>query len=120
VRGYAPGMSVMGSQATLTFRLLESEPAPPGKGHNVMSFEVVSEDGSAPPSILLKASLKMPDHGHPTPEQPIVHEDGGRYTIDPVYMFMPGVWRLDLTALAADGDAGAAIDGAALFFCIEG
>jgi len=118
VRAYVPGMVAEGVAGALRFRLLDSAPTPPGKGNNKLTFEVLTVAGASA-TVTLKTNLKMPDHGHPTPVLPTVTYDAGRYTLTPVFMFMPGVWRLDLSAYEGD-DAGPPVDTAALFFCVEG
>jgi hypothetical protein len=78
-------------------------------------------DGAAVTGDLF-ASLKMPDHGHPTQVQPVVTFDASTatYTIDPAFLFMPGVWRLQFDAYAEGSDAGVPLDTGVYQFCIQG
>jgi hypothetical protein len=117
---YSAGLTQEGAAGELTFTLLSSEPAPPAKGGN--TFEVSLEDAAGDPtSGDLRIELLMPDHGHGTQVTPVVTFDADtqRFRIAPVYLFMAGVWRVEL-ALYADEAADQPRDSATFFFCIEG
>jgi hypothetical protein len=110
-----------GDLGALSFRLAQAEPAPPAKGNNTFHLDITDASG-APMAGSLKVDLKMPDHGHGTSVKPSVSFDPatGEWTIDPLYLFMPGVWRIQLEAYDGSASAGAPLDRTALFFCIEG
>jgi len=114
---YTAKLERAGERGKALFELTSSEPAPPAKGSNVFVVTVRDSDGAAL-SGDLTIDLYMPDHGHGTSVTPrISGDDGGNvFTIEPVYLFMPGVWRVRL-GLEADGSV---IDQAELYFCIEG
>jgi hypothetical protein len=117
---YTAGLAKVGAGGELTFKLLSSEPAPPAKGGN--TFEVSVEDAAGEAATGdLRIELVMPDHGHGTQVTPVVTFDADtqRFTIAPVYLFMAGVWRVDL-ALYADEAATKPRDRATYYFCIEG
>jgi hypothetical protein len=118
---YTANLDRMGQQHVLKFTLVESNPAPPSRGINVMKLKIAHADGSAVTGELL-AKLAMPDHGHPTTVQPLITLDAvtGTYTIDPAYLFMPGVWRLEFDSFEASADAGAPLDTGVYYFCVEG
>ena len=109
-----------GDLGVLTFRLAQLEPAPPAKGNNTFQLQI-SDSSGAPVDGALKVDLKMPDHGHGTSVKPQTTFDPAtnEWTIDPLYLFMPGVWRIQLEAYAGAASA-APLDRTALFFCIEG
>ncbi len=115
---YVAGLSREGERGKLTFRLDTSEPAPPAKGGNTLEVTVLGAD-EEPLSGDLRIQLVMPDHGHGTQIEPVVSFDGAaeRFTIDPVYLFMAGVWRIDLSLY---DDASQPVDRATFFFCVEG
>jgi len=117
---YTANLKRAGQRGMLTFTLVESNPAPPARGNNVLKLRV-EMDGTAVTGDLF-AVLKMPDHGHNVQVQPEVTFDASTatYTIDPVYLFMAGVWRLQFDVYAFDSDAGVPIDTGVYFFCIEG
>lgn len=110
-----------GDLGVLSFRLAQAEPAPPVKGNNTFHLDITDASG-APAGGALKVDLKMPDHGHGTSVKPKVTYDPAtsEWTVDPLYLFMPGVWRIQLEAYDGAATTGAALDRTALFFCIEG
>jgi len=121
VATYTANLDRMGEQHVLKFTLVESNPAPPSRGVNVMKLKIAQADGTAVTGELL-AKLNMPDHGHPTTVQPVITFDAATatYTIDPAYLFMPGVWRIEFDAYSASADAGAPLDTGIYYFCVEG
>jgi hypothetical protein len=117
---YTDNMAKEGELGALTFRFSDFEPAPPAKGSNTFRVQVTNPSGD----VLthgLAVSLIMPDHGHGTSIKPVVSLDAasGVYTVTPLYLFMPGVWRITFDAAAARSDA-AALDRVDLHFCVEG
>jgi hypothetical protein len=114
---YTANLVRPGARSVLSFDLVSSEPAPPARGRNTFELRVTDADGASVAGEL-GVELDMPDHGHGTSVVPVVTFDdaAGVYTITPLYLFMPGVWRIELE-LSVDGDA---LDRAEYFFCIEG
>lgn len=111
-----------GDLGVLSFRLAQADPAPPAKGNNTFHLDITDASGT-PVAGALKVDLKMPDHGHGTSVKPTVSFDPARseWSVDPLYLFMPGVWRIQLEAYEGAATAGATpLDRTALFFCIEG
>jgi hypothetical protein len=118
---YTANLTKPGQKGVYTFQLSQVDPAPPAKGTNTFVVKVLGAD-QMPVSGALGVSLKMPDHGHGTSIKPVVTFDAAAssYTIKPLYLFMSGVWRIQLDAYAGDPDAGPPTDTVAFFFCIEG
>jgi hypothetical protein len=118
---YTANLKKAGQQNVLTFTLVESKPAPPVRGTNVMKLKVTKADNTAVTGDL-QAKLWMPDHGHGTSVQPVITLDPATstYNIDPAYLFMPGVWMLQFSAFEGSADGGVPLDIGAFFFCIEG
>ena len=60
----------------------------------------------------------MPDHGHGTPTPVVVSATGepGEYELDPVNLFMAGLWTIDLVLAMPEGDDEDTVQFA---FCIE-
>jgi len=119
VDSYAAGLEKAGRLGVFSFRLDDSAPAPPAKGANTFVLQVVDASGASA-DVALSVDLKMPDHGHGTSIVPTVSfdPDAQSFTIAPLYLFMPGVWRIDFTARGSGTEA--ASDSAEFFFCIEG
>jgi YtkA-like len=110
-----------GELGVLSFRLSTVEPAPPAKGNNTFQLEIDDAAG-APIEGDLHVDLKMPDHGHGTSVKPTIDFDPQtqQYTVSPLYLFMPGVWRIQLEAYAGAAAGAAPLDRTALYFCIQG
>jgi hypothetical protein len=115
------GLAKAGDLGVLSFRLAQVEPAPPAKGNNTFHLDITDASGT-PVEGALKVDLKMPDHGHGTSVKPNVSFDPAtnEWTLEPLYLFMPGVWRIQLEAYDGAAITGAPLDRTALFFCIEG
>jgi hypothetical protein len=98
--------------------LIESTPAPPAKGDNSWQVQILDPSGVPLDDLTLTISPFMPDHGHGTPVVAEVTPEGadGRYTITPVNMWMPGLWRIRVQI----EDDTTALDTVEYFFCIEG
>jgi hypothetical protein len=107
--------------AGLKFEIQSSDPAPPAKGGDTFVVKITDANGQAMTGDL-SADLYMPDHGHGTTVEPVITFDPATstYTLTPLYLFMPGVWRVRLTAYAGSADAGTAIDTGTFYFCIDG
>ncbi len=114
---YTAKLEKPGLLGMFSFELTSSEPAPPAKGANRFEVRVTGADGEALEGELA-VELDMPDHGHGTSVTPVVSFDAasGIYTIEPVQLFMPGVWRVGLELVTGDTE----LDRAEFFFCIEG
>lgn len=122
---YAGQMEKAGELGVLSFRFSDFEPAQPARGNNTFHVQVfeatgapVSGDDADPSHVDLDVNLLMPDHGHGTSVVPRVTYAAGSYTLTPLYLFMPGVWRIELDAAAAGSDD--VLDRVTLHFCIEG
>lgn len=117
---YTAKLAKPGESGVLDFELTESDPAPPAKGQNTWTLTIKDADGNAMTGTLA-VDLFMPDHGHGTSVPPVVSFDdaSGSYTVKPVYLFMPGVWRITLEYYADPADK-KPLDQVAFFFCIEG
>lgn len=122
---YAGGLEKTGELGNLTFRFSDFNPAQPSRGNNTFHVELLDASGVAlggalgdPGQVAVGVDLFMPDHGHGTSVEPVVTFEAGRYTLAPLYLFMPGVWRVELDAQAAETNT--ALDRVTLHFCVEG
>jgi hypothetical protein len=118
---YAGELAKTGERGVLSFRFSDLEPAPPARGNNTFHVQVNDAAGAAM-QVELAVDLRMPDHGHGTSVEPRVTADEapGRYAVSQLYLFMPGVWRIEFEAYAADAEGAPALDNVTLHFCIEG
>ncbi len=114
---YRPDMSEVGASKALTFILVGGSPAPPAIDDNIWTVKVLDSSG-APATNATFSSIKtwMPDHGHGSPETPMATPNAdGTYTVQPLYLFMNGLWQITFTA-----QVGAVSDTATFSFCIGG
>src|SRR5690606_19979691 len=97
---FSAGMTREG-EAGYVFTLEDSQPSPPRRGDHVWTVAVTGPGGE--PAAGLDVLPCMPDHNHGSPLGPIVTADGeGRFTVERVNLWMPGLW--DLSLAATDGD----------------
>jgi hypothetical protein len=117
---YAGGLNKPGELGVLSFHFSDITPDPPAKGSNTFHVQVSDASGAAMQGKL-GVDLNMPDHGHGTSVKPVSTLDPatGSFTVTPLYLFMPGVWRIRFDAYAADTDA-SPLDSVTLHFCVEG
>lgn len=102
---------------TLSVKMMDAAPAPPSKGMNEMTIEVVDAAGAPVDNATITVTPFMPDHGHGSAVKPVVTPaGGGKYTIAKVYLAMAGLWRITVTVQQASGS----IDEAAFQFCLDG
>lgn len=95
---YVAGLQKAGADEQITARLLEAHPAPPERGNNRWVLEVV--DGATPlTGCVLVLDPNMPAHGHGTWEDAVVTEmeAPGRYAVEPILLYMPGLWEIPIT-----------------------
>lgn len=116
---FVAGMEKVGAEG-ITFRLVSSSPAPPARFDNTWVLELVDAGGAPLAGAEVEVEPFMPDHNHGTSIDAEVTEDTaviGRYTLDPVNLFMPGVWEVTIRATPAGGTA-ADRDEAVFTFCV--
>ena len=120
VMTYAPSMTVTSASGATKYTLVSSSPAPPAHGNDIWTVKVTNAaNGSAMPGLNLGIKTLMPEHGHSSPTiATITDNGGGNYTVgtssNPLYLFMPGVWQIQLFPSAAPTDTGT------FLFCVQG
>jgi hypothetical protein len=119
--GYSGELDKAGELGVLSFRFFDLDPAPPAKGLNTFHVQVTGVAGDVRPGQL-RVDLQMPDHGHGTSVEPIIGADAApaTYTVRQLFLFMPGVWRIEFEALDSPGEDATMLDRVALHFCVEG
>lgn len=114
---FTAGMSKVGSQNEVTFKLISSTPAPPSRGDNTWEIDLVDGTGTAITGAAMVVTPFMPDHNHGTSIKAQVTEPTpGHYEIAPVNLWMPGFWQITVKATPTAGTADAAV----FSFCIPG
>jgi hypothetical protein len=116
---YTDNMQKAGELGRLSFRFSDFVPAPPAKGSNTFDVQITDASDAVITSGL-EVDLVMPDHGHGSSIEPSISFDpaSGVYTVTPLYLFMPGVWRITFAAVSSE--AAAPLDSVDLYFCIQG
>jgi hypothetical protein len=117
---YMVGLPKAGDNGMMYFKLMSAEPSPPARNNNTWVVEVDTMVSGAAGTPISGADLVvtpfMPAHNHPSPDMVYVTPVAGtpgQYTLDPVFLWMPGVWTVTI-----DATQGSAIDSAVYAFCI--
>ena len=111
---YTANMQKPSAMKTFTATLVSSDPAPPVRGGNTWILKLTDASGKPMAGVMPSVVPFMPDHGHGSTVKPTIMDSGdGSYTIDNVYLFMGGVWRV---TIVPTGSA----DSVAFFFCVPG
>lgn len=116
VMTYSAKMAQVGDKGLFQVVLDESDPAPPGRGTNTWAVRVLDAQGMPVTGSTLAVDPFMPDHGHGTSVKPVVTAGAdGSFTITPLYLFMPGVWRIRFTVTTPSDS-----DTVEFWFCVAG
>lgn len=115
---FTVGLEKMGQGGTLDFKLLSATPSPPARGDNSWVVQINQTASGAAPleGAQLQVTPFMPAHQHGSPimVQITPMADAGQYKLEPVNLWMPGVWETTIRA-----SAGSSTDSAVYKFCIE-
>jgi hypothetical protein len=115
---YMPNMTKVGTKGLFTFQLVESRPAPPQRGNNTFLVRVLQV--SRP--VLVELSVVTFFGRTPVRLGPTVTLDAASltYTVDPVYLFASGQWKIEMLAAPPGADAGPVLDETFFSFCVDG
>ncbi|HWO21717.1 MAG TPA: FixH family protein [Kofleriaceae bacterium] len=114
------GLTKPGEQGVYEFKLLSADPAPPARGDNLWQLEVSTI--AAPVAPVSDATLRvtpfMPDHSHGSGKTVLVTPmTAGQYQLEPVNLWMPGLWEVTIQAEAAQ-TGGTQRDRVVFRFCL--
>jgi hypothetical protein len=116
---FTVGLEKAGTSGLFDFKLMTADPAPPARGDNTWTVQVSSMAsgvvGAPVDGATLHVTPYMPAHMHTSqvPTQITAMADPGTYKLDPVNLWMPGVWETTIRATS-----GATSDSAVYKFCI--
>lgn len=101
---WAEGLTHTGDNG-LNVTLQNSDPAIPVRGDNSWVFEM-KDDADEPLTGVADATSvtpRMPAHGHGTSViARVEEEDDAIYRMDPINLFMPGVWEVGISVETSD------------------
>jgi hypothetical protein len=116
---FVVGLDKPGKDGIYDFKLMSATPAPPARNNNTwivqvnqMSMGVV---GAPVDGATMKVTPFMPEHMHGTAVPAVItpQTEPGQYKMDPVNMWMEGVWEITVRATV-----GTTTDTALFKFCI--
>lgn len=113
---FVVGLAKSGAAGMLDFALMSATPAPPARDNNTWTVQIKDTAGTALEGATLTVTPFMPSHQHGSPIAVVVTPTAtpGEYELDPVNLWMPGVWE---TTIQAQKDS--VVDSAVYSFCIE-
>jgi YtkA-like len=115
---YVANLAKASTSGSLKVTLVSSDPAPPSVGTNTWTIHVADATGAPISNAPLTIASFMPDHGHGSSVKAVITPQAdGNYTVTPLYLFMPGVWRVTFALPATDAGPG---DEVQFFFCVAG
>jgi len=115
-----PNVSVLCETGDCSLQVIATDPAPPDRGDNTWTVQILDAAGAAMPVSELEASPFMPAHDHGTSPADFVGASIDQVTWDvgPFDLFMPGLWELRVAIqLDASADAERQV---IIPFCVEG
>jgi hypothetical protein len=113
---YAQGLQRASPNGHFSATLVSADPAPPVRGTNNWTVKLTDAQGNVAGDAP-EATPFMPEHGHGTSVVPSMQkQNDGTYQVGPLYLFMPGVWRVTFSPMAGATDA----DSPRFLFCIDG
>jgi hypothetical protein len=117
---FTVGLEHKGAAGAMDFKLMSATPAPPARGNNNWVVQINTMSAGVVGAPLTGASLNvtpfMPAHQHGTPIQVQITPSTtvqGEYDLNPVNLWMPGVWQTTIVA-----SQGSSTDSAVYTFCI--
>jgi hypothetical protein len=115
---YVANLTKASADGSLKVTLVSSDPAPPARGTNTWTMKLANGTGAPISGAALSIASLMPDHGHGSSVDAVVTDQGnGVYSVAPVDLFMPGVWRVTFSIPGPDGGVSPTV---AYFFSIAG
>ena len=100
---YELGMEKAGAE--LLVRFVDADPAPPDRGDNTWTIEVLDlATGMPADDVTLSVEPYMPDHKHGSSIKCDVTKmpEPGELQLSPVNLFMPGLWQVQLHFVRTD------------------
>ena len=116
-QAYVAGLEAASSAGMFKARWVEGTPAPPDRGNNTWTLEILDPNGSPLTGVTdVRIKAWMPDHGHGT--NPLWNDataTDSKFEVGPFNLFMPGLWEFTVSVEAQNQ-----ADTALVAFCIKG
>ncbi|MGH7269495.1 MAG: FixH family protein, partial [Polyangiaceae bacterium] len=112
---YAANMSQKGATGALTFVLVGVNGDAPAVAIDTWTIKLLDAGGKPVNGATFTVKAWMPEHAHGWTKATTMSEGSGAYEIDNLYLFMPGVWQVTLTA-----QSGSLTDSTVFSFCLGG
>ncbi len=90
-----PFATVTSSSGTLHVAL-RSSPQPLAVGNDDLQLEITDASGAPRDGLTVTVKPWMPAHDHGSSETTVTAQGGGKYLVTNVYLYMSGVWQLQL------------------------
>jgi len=118
---YMDGITRTGLAGAAQVKITGATPSTPGNGYNTWTIQLLDSAGK-PMAGTISVIPDMPDHGHVSPQTPVVTSGAspGAYTVSNLYLFMAGVWRIQISVSTGTADGGALLDIVTFYFCVQG
>ena len=91
-----PYTSVTGTSGKVHIDLRTS-PQPPAVGNDDVQLVITGASGAPLDGLTVGVKPWMPAHGHGTSETTVTAQGDGKYLVTNVYLYMSGVWQLQIT-----------------------
>ena len=102
---YFSGLEKVGAEGTIIVRLIQSDPIPKDVGYYDWTLEILSVDGKTLEGVQVSAEPTMPAHDHGTMPRYTngTTDQTGRAMLKAMYLYMPGIWNIDVRIKKEDG-----------------
>ncbi len=113
---FMAGVSQATAGGAFTITITGAEPMMPMHGENTWQLTVADAEGAAVEGATVVITPDMPDHNHgtdPATFTATAGDEAGAYSVGPITLQMPGVWRFTVEVTPAEGEP----DSAVLTFC---
>lgn len=101
---FSAGLTQLGDAGTVSVVLESSSPAPPARGNNDWTIQLLDTTGAPISDATVGVTPYMPKHGHGSSVKAVITPLGdGRYQLNPVNFSMAGVWEVTVDVKLAGG-----------------
>jgi hypothetical protein len=101
---FSAGLTQLGDEGNVSVVLESSSPAPPSRGNNDWTIQLLDPGGAPVPDATLDVTPYMPKHGHGSSVKAVIMPLGdGRYQLNPVNFSMAGTWEVTIDVTLPGG-----------------